>query len=105
MSGGIVSHNTEGMRNWSSNLDKNNATYTELINELYRNIDYFVGSPEFKGGLSEDFGNNVLSKRVEFERFSETFDECVELIKERANKIDSDESELSASIRSSNPLG
>lgn len=101
----IVSHDTEGMRSWSTALDENSNNYDDLVARLYSLVDQFVGSADFKGGLSTDFEEMVVSQRPAFERYSQTFRECVELINQRATSIDNDEAELKNMINSANPLG
>ena len=58
----IVSHDTNAMRTWSNNVDQNSGDYDDLISKLYALVDQFVGSPQFKGGLSEEFFNVVINK-------------------------------------------
>lgn len=101
----IVSHDTDLMRDWSSNIDERANDYDSLVTRLYTLVDQFVGSPEFKGGLSTDFENAVISQKPEFLKYSETFRECVELINTTASNIDSDESSLQSGINKANPLG
>lgn len=101
----IVSHNTEGMRSWSNKLGENSNNYDDLVARLYNLVDQFVGSADFKGGLSTDFEEMVVSQRPAFERYSQTFRECVDLINQTATNIDNDEAELKNMINSSNPLG
>lgn len=101
----IVSHDTDMMRDWSTNVEERANDYDTLVNRLYTLVDQFVGSADFKGGLSTDFENTVVSQKPEFMRYSETFRECVDLIKQTATSIDSDEAELQSSINSANPLG
>ncbi len=100
----IVSHDTEQMRNWSGNMENQANDYDSLINRLYAIIDGFVGSPQFKGGLSSDFLDKVLSKKSAFMQYSETFRDCSELINSTAGRIDSDEEALKARIARANPL-
>ncbi len=101
----IVSHNTEGMRNWSEKLIENSNYYDELVNSMYTLVNQFVGSEMFKGGLSTDFEDAVLNAKPEFDRYSSTFNECAEYIKSKATQIDSDEEELKAGINAANPMG
>ena len=101
----IVSHNTELMRDWSTTMDDNSSNYDDLVARLYGLVDQFVGSEEFKGGLSTDFEDKVISQKPAFERYSTTFNECSELIRKTATNIDSDEAELKSAINSANPLG
>ena len=79
--------------------------YDSLVNRLYSLIDQFVGSEEFRGGLSTDFMDKVMSQKPAFIRYSDTFKECAELISSTAGRIDSDEAELKSAINSANPLG
>ncbi len=101
----IVSHNTELMRDWSTTMDENNNNYDDLVARLYNLVNQFVGSEEFKGGLSTDFEEKVVSQRPAFERYSATFAECSELIRKTASDIDTDEGELKSAINRANPLG
>lgn len=101
----IVSHDTDLMRDWSSNIDERANDYDSLVTRLYTLVDQFVGSPDFKGGLSTDFENTVINQKPEFLKYSETFRECVELINTTATNIDSDESDLQSGINNANPLG
>lgn len=105
MGTGIVSHDTNLMRDWSNTMNENNDNYEYLINRLYLLVDQFVGSDEFRGGLSTDFADKVLSQKPAFIKYSETFKECSELINSTAGKIDSDEAELKSRISAGNPLG
>lgn len=101
----IVSHNTEAMRDWASVVNENTNLYSQKIEALYSLINQFVGSPDFKGGLSTDFENQVIDLRPKFEEYAQVIEECVDIIKERATIIDDVESELDSSIRGENPLG
>ncbi len=101
----IVSHDTNLMRDWSSNVEERANDYDTLVNRLYTLVDQFVGSSDFKGGLSADFENAVVSQKPQFMKYSETFRECVELINQTATNIDNDEAELQSNINSANPLG
>ena len=100
----VISHDTAGMRKWSGSMENLADDYDSLVARLYALVDGFVGSPQFKGGLSADFADNVLSKKQAFLEYSETFKECSEYLKSRAGRIDSDEAELKSRIASSNPL-
>lgn len=101
----VVSHNTELMRNWSDSLTENTNNYDDLVNRLFFLIDQFVGSADFRGGLSTDFEEVVVSKKPEFQKYAETFRECAELINKTSVKIDNDEAELKSMANSANPLG
>lgn len=100
----IVSHDTELMREWSTTVEEHSNSYDDLISRLYAIVDGFVGSPEFKGGLSEDFFNTVISQRNNFMQYSDTFKECAKLISTKAGNIDSDEAQLKSMINRANPL-
>jgi uncharacterized protein YukE len=99
-----ISHNTELMREWSTNMDEKANNYDELVASLYNLVHLFAGSEDFKGGLSEEFTETVENQRAAFERYSSTFAECTELIRKTATNIDSDEAELKGAINSANPL-
>jgi len=101
----IISHNTDAMRDWSGNIDEQANNYDTLIEDLYKLIDQFVGSEDFKGGLSTDFQDTVVAQKPEFLKYSETFRECVDLINKTATNIDDDEADLKNNISNSNPLG
>lgn len=104
MSTDVVSHNTDSMRAWSGTMDANSNSYDDLINRLYTLIDQFAGSNDFKGGLSSDFLDKVLNQRQAFLNYSRTFEDCSEIIKSTATKIDSDEAQLRSIIERANPL-
>ena len=100
----IVSHDTNAMRDWSNNMDQKSSDYDHLVSSFYALVDQFVGSNEFKGGLSEDFYNLVISKRRDFEQYSDTFKECAKLISSRAGNIESDEAQLKSMFNRANPF-
>ena len=100
----IVSHDTNAMRDWSNNMEQQSGDYDDLISRFYALVDQFVGSAEFKGGLSEDFYNMVIDKRNEFERYSDTFRECAKILSGRADNIESDEAYMKAMFHRANPL-
>ncbi len=102
---GIVSHSTDLMRSWSTDINEKSNSYDELVDSLYKTIDQFVGSEDFKGGITEDFENSVLSRRPDFQKYSTTFRECTEYMDKAAQTIDDDEAELKASFEQNNPLG
>ena len=78
--------------------------YDDLITRFYNLVDQFVGSAEFKGGLSEEFFNVVINKRSEFLQYSETFRECAKYMTTKAGNIDSDEAQMKAMFNRANPL-
>ena len=47
----IVSHDTNGMRDWSQNIEAKSNDYDDLINTFYAIVDEFVCSPHFIGRL------------------------------------------------------
>jgi hypothetical protein len=100
----IVSHSTEKMRDWSGNIGENADNYDDMINHLYGLIDEFVGSEEFKGGITQDFHDRVISHKNDFLRYSSTFRECTDYINKAATNIDNDEAELKAQFDRANPL-
>ena len=101
---GIVSHDTGLMRDWSNEVNTNKEDYEELINRLYNLIDQFAGSGDFSGGLSRNLLDNSLNQRKSFLQYSETLNECIELINSTARNIDDDEAMLRNMIGSQNPL-
>lgn len=101
----IISHNTEAMRDWATVVTENSNLYSDQIEALYSLVDQFAGSPDFKGGLSTDFENQVIDLKPKFEEYAQVIEECVEIIKERATVIDDVESELDSSLKRENPLG
>lgn len=100
----IVSHNTDRMRDWSSVMDTNAGDYDSLINRLYSLVEGFAGSEQFKGGLSTDLLNRMTELKPQFLKYSSTFRDCTDLIRSRAQGIDSDEANLKSRIEKSNPL-
>ncbi len=100
----IVSHDTSAMRTWSNNMEANSGDYDDLVSKLYNLVDGFVGSPEFKGGLSEEFYNTVYNQRAAFERYSDTFRECAKYMTTRAGHIDDEEAQTKNMFNSANPL-
>ncbi len=100
-----ISHSIELMEDWSSRMGDNTNNYDEMVNKLYNLIYQFVGSEDFKGGLSTDFEENMNRLRPEFAKYSTTFSESIEFINERANSIQDKESELANRINSNNLLG
>ena len=100
----IVSHDTNAMRTWSNNVDQNSGDYDDLISKFYAIVDQFVGSPQFKGGLSDEFFNVVINQRNTFLQYSETFRECAKYMTTKAGNIDSDEAQMKAMFNRANPL-
>lgn len=96
---GVVTHNTESMRTWSGNITNSANEYRDYISSLYNLVDTLV-SADFTGGLSKDFESSVLEKRDDFNRLSETLDDCADLITKTSTTIDNDEAELKARIQS-----
>lgn len=105
MSGNIVSHDTDQMRTWSTNMNSNAADYRNLIDELYGLIDEFAGSSMFKGGLSTDLATNTEGQKANFIKFETTFNDAADILKNRAQNIDSDEAYLQSRIQNNNPMG
>lgn len=97
-------HDTREMRNWSGTMETNADDYDSLVNRLYALIDVFVGSEQFRGGLSADFLQKVGSQKSTFLRYSETFRDFADLINSRANVNDANQQDLEALINRANPL-
>ena len=102
---GIVSHNTDEMREWSTNIKEHDNDFNDLINKLYSLIENFAGSEDFRGALSEDLLDHALEQKEEFLRFSDTFQECYKMVNDIASNIDEDEIYLRNKINNQNPLG
>ena len=100
----IVSHDTNGMRDWSQNIEAKSNDYDDLINKFYAIVDEFVGSPQFKGGLSDEFFNGVMNQRNTFMQYSDTFRECAKYMNTKSANIDSDEAQMKAMFNRANPL-
>ena len=97
-------HDTREMRNWAGTMNTNADDYDSLVNRLYALIDGFVGSEQFRGGLSADFLQKVASQKSTFLRYSETFRDFADLINSRAGINDSKQQDLEARINRANPL-
>lgn len=104
MNNNYVSHDTTAMRDWSNNIEDKSNDYDTLVKQFYAIVDQFVGSNEFKGGLSEDFYNLIIGKRADFERYSESFRECSKYLRSRASGIESDEAQEKSIINGANPF-
>lgn len=100
----IVGHNTEKMREWSTQMDSNSNDYGSLIRELYNLVDEFTNSNLFKGGLSDEFLQNFMALRQEYLKFENVFNECTEFIRTKASNIDSDDLYLQNLVKKGNPL-
>lgn len=104
MSSNIISRDTDSMRNWSNTMNANAEDYSALIHKLYSLIQQFVGSNDFKGGLSTDFLEKISNLRPEFEKYSTTFEECSKLIKDTSIRMDNTDAELASRIARGNPF-
>lgn len=104
MATGIVSHDTDQMRTWSSTMDGNSGDYGSLIRSLYNLVEDFAGSSQFKGGLSSDFLNTFQAQKGQYLKYETTFNDASELIKNRAANIDNDEAYLHSRINNGNPM-
>jgi uncharacterized protein YukE len=100
----IVSHDTNAMREWSQNIETKSNDYDDLVNKFYAIVDQFVGSPQFKGGLSEEFFNVVMNQRNTFMQYSDTFRECAKYMNTKSSDIDSDEAQMKSMFNRANPL-
>jgi uncharacterized protein YukE len=99
-----VSNNTIGMRDWSKNIDSQADSYDELIRKLYTLVDQFANSEDFRGSLSKEFENAVLNQRQMFDSYSDTFRQCTEYMNRTASRIDAENDELAARMRSGNAV-
>lgn len=99
-----VSNNTQGMNEWSRNIESQADSYDELIRKLYTLVDQFANSEDFRGSLSKEFENTVLNQRQMFDSYSDTFRQCTEYMKRTANRIDAENDELAARMRSGNAV-
>lgn len=104
MATGIVSHDTDQMRTWSSTMDGNSGDYGSLIRSLYNLVEDFAGSTQFKGGLSSDFLNTFQAQKAQYLKYETTFNDASELIKNRAANIDDDEAYLHSRMNNGNPM-
>ena len=102
MSNGTVGNNSDGMRNWSSNIEGNADDYDRLVNNLYSLVESFANSRDFKGTLSDTFYNSFIAMKPEFLKYSATFRDCAELIRRNAANIDNNRSYLNNKINSQN---
>lgn len=105
MSANIVSHDTDKMRTWSTTMETNSSDYRNLIDELYSLVDEFAGSSIFKGGLSTDLSTNIEGQKTAYINYQTLFEEASDILKNRAQNIDSDEAYLQSRINQNNPLG
>lgn len=101
----IVSNNSDGMRNWSSNIQSSADDYDGLINRLYSLVEGFANSKDFKGALSDNFYNSFMAMKPNFLKYSSTFRDSAELINSRAANIDNNRAMLNSKINRQNPLG
>jgi uncharacterized protein YukE len=96
-----MGHDTALMAKWATKLQGNTDYYDQLVRKLYTTVDSLVGT-DFNGGLSEDFRNNIESKKKDFTDYSDTFSDCIKYINSRVNTIESDEQFLKNKIESEN---
>lgn len=93
MGNNFVGHNTQEMRDWSSDVENCADEYKDSIESLYNLIDGFVAS-DFTGGLSGQFQSSVLEQRDRFNSLAEVLQEISDCIKQTSSVIDDDEAEL-----------
>ena len=98
----IVSNNSDGMRNWSSNIQSSADDYDGLINRLYSLVEGFANSKDFKDASNVFFSLIILRMKPAFLRYSTTFRDCAELINSRAANIDNNRAALNNKINSQN---
>lgn len=99
----IVSHNIELMEEWSTKMGDNSNYYDTLIDGLYSLI--YQLEEHFQGGLSDDFVSLMERIRPDFQKYSTTFQESIEYVKERSVQIQDDEQYLKGRIDSGNLFG
>lgn len=94
-----IAHDTELMQTWIENLDQKDQYYNDLMNELFNSVDTLVGTPDFAGGIPENFGEKVLSKRSRFDLYSQTFEDLCKFMKQSKDQIEDDTSRLAGQIQ------
>lgn len=100
-----VSHNVELMQEWSTKMGDNSSYYDTLVDNLYTLIHQLAGSEDFRGGLANDFEEQMERIKPDFKRYSETFQDSIEYVKERTTQIQDDEQFLTNKINSGNLFG
>ncbi len=86
----VVAYDTELMAKWTSNLDEKDQYYLDMMNELFDSVNMLVGSPDFAGGIPEHFQEKVLSKRGNFDRYSQTFEDLCKFMKSEIDRREDD---------------
>lgn len=100
----IIAHDTELMDAWIGNLEDKDNYYVDAMNELFNSVNTLVGSPEFMGGIPENFQERVLSKRANFDKYSQTFEDLCKFMKNKKDQIESDTQSLVNQINNSSVL-
>lgn len=100
----IVAHDTELMEMWVNNLGDKNQYYMDAMSELFNSVNVLVGSPEFSGGVPENFQDRVLGKRANFDKYSQTFEDLCEFMKNKKTQIEDDTQRLVNEINNSSVL-
>lgn len=101
----VLSHSIELMDEWSSKMGDNSNYYDTLVGNLYNLIYQLAGSEDFRGGLADDFLEQMEIAKPKFNEYSDTFQECIDIVKEKAMQIQDDEQYLLGKINSGNSLG
>ena len=96
-----ISYSTDQMREWSDNMRNMASEYDNNIRALYQELESFIGSG-FTGGLADEFLSSFQDKKKEFIENKNIIEECAKFINDRANKINSDEEEISNRIKNDN---
>ena len=96
-----ISYSTDQMREWSDNMRNMANEYDNNIRALYQELESFIGSG-FTGGLADEFLSSFQDKKKEFIENKDIIEECAKFITDRANKINSDEEEISNRIKNDN---
>ena len=100
----IVSHNTERMKEWSTNVRDKVSTYHDDIINLYQGVESFIGTG-FKGGLADEFLETFEGKKQFFLDNEEVLNECADFLSKRADNIESEEQELMHQIKNDDYFG
>lgn len=100
----VIAHNTDLMGSWIENLDSKDKYYLDAMNELFNSVQTLVGSPEFSGGIPENFQERVLNKRSSFDKYSQTFEDLCKFMKQKKDQIEDDTSRLVSEINNSGVL-
>ena len=99
-----ISYNSERMKEWSMNINKNNDSYYDNITKLYDEVGGFIGSG-YSGGLAEEFLASFDEKKQYFIESKDVVEECAMIISQRADNINDSEQQLLNQIRNEDYFG